>query len=110
MRSPNAGIGTTHSMIEPLGDILFNLWKGEPKVQPISGTDLLVQLIPALLIWLIFVPIIWRLARRKGVRPLSIAIGCFPIWFGIAVIYWASLTDKDVLDRLARLEGTGGSH
>jgi hypothetical protein len=75
-----------------------------------GGGDFLIQLIPIVLVWLIALPIVWRMARRKGVRMLSAVVGTFPLWMGIVALYWASLTDKDVLDRLARLEGTGGSH
>jgi len=74
---------------------------------PGDASDFLIQLIPILLLWGIAVPIVWRMARRKGVRKWSAVVGCFPFWIGIVAIYWASLTDKDVLDRLARLEAGG---
>jgi len=66
----------------------------------------LLQLIPLLTLWAIAVPIVWRIARRKGVGVLGAVVGCFPFWLALVALYWASLTDKAVLDRLARLEGS----
>jgi len=37
---------------------------------------------------------------------LGAVVGCCPCWLGLVALYWASLTDKAVLDRLARLEGS----
>jgi hypothetical protein len=45
------------------------------------------------------------IARRKGIGILGLIIGTIPIWGFVVLLWWASLTDKDVLDRLSRLEG-----
>ena len=69
-----------------------------------SGSDFLIQLIPLLVFWLIFaVPGYW-IAKRKGIGTGKFALGIFPVWAGLMVIWWASLTDKEVLERLQRLE------
>jgi len=69
-----------------------------------SGTDILIQMIPFLVFWVVAVVLGYGIARRKGVRPLWIALGSFPLWTWVFVLYWASLTDKEVLHRLDRLE------
>jgi hypothetical protein len=70
-----------------------------------TPNDLIIQLIPITTMWIIVVIFGYRIARRKGIRTLGIVLGSFPVWAFAAIIWWASLTDKDVLERLARLEG-----
>jgi hypothetical protein len=69
-----------------------------------SGSDFLIQLIPVLTLWLIFIIPGYFIARRKGISKGMFALGIFPLWAGLVVLWWASKTDKDVLDRLERLE------
>jgi len=74
-------------------------------MEPGSGTDFLIQLVPLMIFWLIFLIVGIPIARRKGIGTVGLILGCVPFWTGLAVIYWASLTDKDVIERLNRLEG-----
>jgi hypothetical protein len=74
-------------------------------MEPGGGSDFLIQLVPITVFWIIFLVIGIPIARRKGIGTSSIVLGCFPLWTGLAVIYWASLTDKAILERLSRLEG-----
>lgn len=76
--------------------------------QPPGGDDFIIQLMPILLIWLILGPLAWYVGRRKGIGITMRLIGSFPIWAGFFLIYWASLTDKTVLDRLKRLGDVAG--
>lgn len=74
-------------------------------MEPGGGNDFIIQLIPLMIVWIVFLFIGIPIARRKGVGPLGIVLGCIPFWAGLVVIYWASLPDKDLLERLNRLEG-----
>jgi hypothetical protein len=70
-----------------------------------SESDFIIQLMPLLIVWLILLLIALPIAKRKGVSRSGKFLGCFPLWIGIAAVYWASLTDKEILERLDRLEG-----
>jgi hypothetical protein len=70
-----------------------------------SPNDVLIQLIPVTIAWIVVVIFGYFIARRKGVGTFGIVLGSFPLWAGAAVLWWASLTDKDVLERLNRLGG-----
>ena len=70
-----------------------------------STSDFVIQLVPILLWWVIVAIPVYKVAKRKGVSGGWIALGMFPLWIVIAAWWWASLTDKEVLDRLSRLEG-----
>jgi hypothetical protein len=67
--------------------------------------DLLIQLVPVLLIWLCFALPVYYIAKRKGVSTGRMIVGMFPLWMFMVAVWWASLPDKDLLDRLKRLEG-----
>ena len=69
--------------------------------------DFFIQLVPLLLVWIVLAIVGFYIGRRKGKSLGRVVIGTFPLWAGIYVLWLASLTDKDVLDRLARLEGRG---
>lgn len=69
-----------------------------------NGTNVLLQLLPITTMWLIFAVTGYFIAKRKGVNTMRFAIGIFPLWAGYFLLWWASLTDKKVLDRLAQLE------
>jgi hypothetical protein len=45
------------------------------------------------------------IGRRKGKGLGHVIVGTFPLWGGPYLLWLASLTDGDVLDRLERLEG-----
>jgi hypothetical protein len=72
--------------------------RGEP-------SDFIIQLVPMLFIWALIFIFGYFIGRRKGVSTSGIIIGTIPLWGFIVLLWWASLTDKDVLDRLNRLEG-----
>ena len=63
------------------------------------------QLFSFLWLWGVTLIFGYFIARRKGKGTLAIIVGTFPFWGFFVVIWWASLTDKDVLERLSRLEG-----
>ena len=67
-------------------------------------SDFLVQLLPVLLTWLIFAIPGYFIAKRKGVGFGKFLLGIFPLWAAPFVMWWISLTDKAVLDRLDALE------
>ncbi len=69
-----------------------------------DGTDVIVQLLPLLFAWMIVAVVGYFIARRKGIGMGRFALGIFPLWAGVFLLWWVSLTDKDVLDRLAELE------
>ncbi|RYH06518.1 hypothetical protein [Tropicimonas sp. IMCC6043] len=63
-----------------------------------------MQFVPLLLITAVFAAIAWPMHRRKGLSVGWFLLCLIPgIWF-LALLYIASRTDKDVLDRLAALE------
>ena len=74
-------------------------------MEPGGGSDLLIQLVPPMIFWLIFLIVAIPVARRKGISALGMVLGCIPFVIGLAAIYWASLTDKDIIEPLNRLEG-----
>ena len=71
---------------------------------PGDGSDFLIQLVPLTIAWLIFLVPAFFIAKRKGVSTTRFLIGAFPLWTGLFVLWWVSLTDKAVLDRLEQLE------
>jgi hypothetical protein len=71
-----------------------------------ATNDFLIQLIPLAFFWLLLVIFGYFIARRKGIGTLGIIIGTLPIWGFFVLLWWASKTDKDVLERLNRLEGS----
>jgi hypothetical protein len=72
-----------------------------------ASSDFIVQLVPLFLLWIVCVVVGFYIGRRKGKGLGRVIIGTFPLWGGLYLIWLASLTDKDVLERLARLEGRG---
>jgi hypothetical protein len=70
-----------------------------------EGEDFLIQLVPILLAWIIVAIPGYFIAKRKGVSTGRFIFGILPFWAALFILWWASLPDKDVLDRLARLEG-----
>ena len=71
---------------------------------PGGEVDFLIQLIPITIMWLLFLVPAYFIAKRKGVSTTRFLIGAFPLWTGLFVLWWVSLTDKEVLDRLERVE------
>lgn len=55
--------------------------------------------------WLFLFAAGWLVARRKRVAVGWTILWTFPLFLGVAILWWASLTDKSVLDRLTALEG-----
>jgi hypothetical protein len=74
---------------------------------PGGEVDFLIQLIPITVMWLLFLVPAYFIAKRKGVSTTRFLIAAFPLWTGLFVLWWASLTDKAVLDRLEQLERRG---
>jgi hypothetical protein len=70
-----------------------------------GASDFFVQLLPLIPLWVLMLIFGYFIARRKGIGILGLVIGTIPIWGFVVLLWWASLTDKDVLDRLSRLEG-----
>ena len=74
--------------------------------------DFMIQLIPILLIWLVFALPLYKIARRKGGSTrgiiLGLVIGLFPIAMFVFGIWWASLPDKALSDRISQLEDRQG--
>jgi hypothetical protein len=62
-------------------------------------------LIPPALLWLATFIFGYLIARRKGIGFLGALIGTFPLWAAPVLLWWVSLTDKVVLERLDKLEG-----
>lgn len=73
-------------------------------MEPVTN-DIIIQLLPLLFMWVVLAIVGFFIARRKGIGLGMFALGIFLPWAGLFVIWWASLTDKAVLDRLAELEG-----
>jgi hypothetical protein len=71
--------------------------------------DALEQLIPLMLIWIVWSIILFFIGRRKGVGLIAVIAGSFPLWLVIFATWLVSLTDKTVLERLARLESASPS-
>ena len=67
--------------------------------------DFWVQLMPLVLWWIILGIPAFKIARREGISTGWTLFGLFPLWIVIAVLWWASMTDKDVLDRISKFEG-----
>ena len=74
--------------------------------------DFIIQLLPLLLLWLVLALPLYKLARRKGVSTGGIILGlviCLvPLGILAVAIWWASLPDKALLDRISQLEGRQG--
>jgi hypothetical protein len=66
---------------------------------------ILALLIPFALLWLITFIYGYFIARRKGIGIFGALIGTFPVWSVPVLLWWTSLTDKEVLERLSKLEG-----
>lgn len=65
----------------------------------------IAQFIPLLLIIAVQAAVAWPIVKRKGFGIGTFALCCFPS-LGFLVLLWvASCTDKEVLERLASLEG-----
>jgi hypothetical protein len=67
--------------------------------------EIINLLLPLLIPWLVFALPVYKMAKRKGVGTGRMVFGMFPLWMAMFAIWWASLPDKDLLDRLKRLEG-----
>ena len=64
----------------------------------------ILQLLPFAILSLLFLFLAYPICRRKGKAPYAfLCIIPFIGWF--VLIYFASLPDKQILDRLAALEG-----
>ena len=70
-----------------------------------SASDVLIQLIPLSIFWVLILILGYFISRRKGIGLLGFILGTLPPWGAFVLIWWASKTDKDVLERLSRLEG-----
>lgn len=70
----------------------------------LGAADFLIQLIPITVMYIIFAIPGYFIAKRKGISTGKFILGIFPLWGGLFVLWWASLPDKAVLDRLAELE------
>ena len=66
--------------------------------------DLFASFLPILFIWGVTAAIFLYVAKRKGTATWSAVVGSFPLWAYFFAIILASKTDKDVIDRLEKLE------
>ena len=64
----------------------------------------IASFLPILLIAAITAGLFYRIVKRKGRSPLWLISFLFPVIGFFVVIWIVSLTDKDLLDRLAKLE------
>jgi hypothetical protein len=71
-----------------------------------GGGDFFMSLLPLLVIWGIFTAIFLSIAKRKGTAVWAVIVGSFPMWAAFYGIVLASRTDRDVIDRLEKLEST----
>lgn len=66
----------------------------------------LMGLLPFLIITITMSIFVWFIARRKGVNaPLYCVLTVIPLVGIYTVVFLLSKTDKDVLERLEKLEG-----
>ena len=65
--------------------------------------NMLVSLLPFLILTVLFFCFAYPICRRKG-KPAYALVCLIPFIGWLAVVYFASLIDKSVLDRLAALE------
>jgi hypothetical protein len=80
-------------------EIIPELWDHLFDIPPMQ------LLIPIALLWIITFIFGYLIVRRKGIGIFDALIGMFPFWAVPVLLWWVSLTDKEVLDRLDRLEG-----
>jgi hypothetical protein len=75
--------------------------------QPMNDelVSLLVSLLPLLIVTLILFVFSIPISRRKGKRFIYPLLCLIPFLTMFILLYLISLTDKQVLDRLAALEG-----
>ena len=76
-------------------ELFSELWEQITDIPPI------LFLIPPALLWLITFIFGYLIARRKGIGFFSALIGTFPLWAAPVLLWWVSLTDKAVLERLS---------
>jgi hypothetical protein len=70
-----------------------------------SGSSGFASFIPLLIMLSIFAIFAYFLGKRKGKNPITCLLLCFvPILNAVYLFYLASLTEKDVLERLEHLE------
>jgi len=74
-------------------------------MQPEFHPDPLLSLLPFLVITAIFFVFSIPMSRRKGKSFVYPLLCLIPFITPFIIFYLASLTDKEVLDRLAALEG-----
>jgi hypothetical protein len=67
--------------------------------------EALISLLPFLIVTLIFVVFSIPISRRKGKSFIYPVLCLIPFVTIFILLYLVSLTDKQVLDRLAALEG-----
>ena len=72
-----------------------------------GSSDWLIQLVPLLVVWIVLLVFGLWIGKRKGSSVGRVIVGTIPIWGGVYLLWLASLTDKDVLERLAKLERGG---
>jgi hypothetical protein len=86
-------MGRTMGLTLDLGDNLVEI-------------PILALLIPFLLLWVFTFVFGYFIGRRKGIGVLGALVGMFPFWAVAVLFWWLSVTDKDVLERLSRLESS----
>ena len=75
--------------------------------------DFAIQLLPLLVIWLVLAVPLYKLAKRKSVSTQGIILGLVlslvPLGIMVVAVWWASLPDKALLDRISQLEKLNAS-
>ena len=69
-----------------------------------SNVSAFASFIPLLIVMALFGAFSWPIIKRKGFGAGTLVLCLIPFVQYFALIWVASKTDKDVLDRLARLE------
>ena len=74
------------------------------KVPQKITTEVVMYVASVLVAWVFFAFLCAHIGRRKGVGLGAAILGSFPAWFVLFAFWLASHTDKDVLERMKRLE------
>ncbi|RAK57256.1 hypothetical protein [Phenylobacterium deserti] len=78
---------------------------------PAAGDALVVQLLPLIILSIIYASVVYVIARRRGVSPWPWTIGALVPGLGVFVVtpIFMLLSFLSVLDRLNALEGAARS-
>ncbi|GGE53460.1 hypothetical protein [Actibacterium pelagium] len=75
-------------------------------MEPGNSAGTITQFIPLIVTGLALLALAWPMTKRKGL-PAGYAILCFLPLIGVLVLIWiASKPDKELLERVAKIEGS----